>query len=434
MKTTLERIEKNKVALEIEIEQERLEKSLDRAYRKLARQVNIPGFRKGKAPRTVIEAYVGYGAVLEEALEEVIPETYQQAVKENNLEPVAQPNIDIVQAEKGQPVIYKATVTVKPEVELGEYKGLSVSVPAFEVTEEDVENRLNLMRNRYARLEKVDDDTPAEMGNTVLIDFVGSIDGVPFAGGTAEDYSLELGSGRFIPGFEEQLVGAKTGEEVLVKVTFPENYHNKELAGKDAEFKVTVKEIKKKVLSDLDDAFAQEVSDFDTLEELRADIKKNLEEMSEYRRKQMATDAIVQQAMANANVDIPEDMIENRIYQLVEELAERLAYQGVSLEEYLENTETSWDDLKNQFRPEAENLVRRELVLLAVAEKEGLTVSEEDFEESVRKAAADYGVSFEEVKKSVEPSRKRIEEGILMDKAISFLYDHADITVDNKNE
>ncbi|MGE5453893.1 MAG: trigger factor [Methylocystaceae bacterium] len=432
MKTTVETIEKNKVAMEVVIDQERMDRSLDRAYRKLASKVNIPGFRKGKAPRPIVESFIGYEAILEEALEEVVADTYSEAIKENDIEPVAQPHIDLVSTEKGQPVVYKATIVTRPEVELGEYKGLTITVPPMEVTEDDVDNRLGLMRNRYAQLEVVDEDVPAENGNTMLIDFVGSVNGVEFPGGSAEDYSLELGSGRFIPGFEDQLVGAKTGQQVEVKVTFPVEYHSPELAGQDAVFVVTVKEIKHKVLSELSDEFAQEVSDYETLDELKASIRKSMDEMAVVRRKQLASSALEEQVIANATLEIPEEMVQSRTYQMIEQMAERLSSQGLSLEEYMKSTETSWEDLEGEFKSDAEKMVRREMVLLAVAKAEGLTVSEEDFEASVSKAAAEYGVSVDEVKKSVAASRKRIEEGILLDKASEFLLNITEVKIEGE--
>lgn len=432
MKTTVETIEKNKVAMEVVIDQERMDRSLDRAYRKLASKVNIPGFRKGKAPRPIVESFIGYEAILEEALEEVVSDTYSEAIKENDIEPVAQPHIDLVSTEKGQPVVYKATIVTRPEVELGEYKGLTITVPPMEVTEDDVDNRLGLMRNRYAQLEVVDEDVPAENGNTMLIDFVGSVNGVEFPGGSAEDYSLELGSGRFIPGFEDQLVGAKTGQQVEVKVTFPVEYHSPELAGQDAVFVVTVKEIKHKVLSELSDEFAQEVSDYETLDELKASIRKSMDEMAVVRRKQLASSALEEQVIANATLEIPEEMVQSRTYQMIEQMAERLSSQGLSLEEYMKSTETSWEDLEGEFKSDAEKMVRREMVLLAVAKAEGLTVSEEDFEASVSKAAAEYGVSVDEVKKSVAASRKRIEEGILLDKASEFLLNITEVKIEGE--
>lgn len=432
MKTTVETIEKNKVAMEVVIDQERMDRSLDRAYRKLASKVNIPGFRKGKAPRPIVESFIGYEAILEEALEEVVSDTYSEAIKENDIEPVAQPHIDLVSTEKGQPVVYKATIVTRPEVELGEYKGLTITVPPMEVTEDDVDNRLGLMRNRYAQLEVVGEDVPAENGNTMLIDFVGSVNGVEFPGGSAEDYSLELGSGRFIPGFEDQLVGAKTGQQVEVKVTFPVEYHSPELAGQDAVFVVTVKEIKHKVLSELSDEFAQEVSDYETLDELKASIRKSMDEMAVVRRKQLASSALEEQVIANATLEIPEEMVQSRTYQMIEQMAERLSSQGLSLEEYMKSTETSWEDLEGEFKSDAEKMVRREMVLLAVAKAEGLTVSEEDFEASVSKAAAEYGVSVDEVKKSVAASRKRIEEGILLDKASEFLLNITEVKIEGE--
>jgi len=425
MKSKLERIEKNEVALEIEVPEEKVAAALDKAFKKVAQRVTVPGFRKGRVPRPVLEAYYGKEILYEDALEQVIPAAYEQAVEENDIEPVSQPAIDVVQMEEGKPLIFTARVVVKPEVILGQVEGIEVSRPPIEVKEEDVERRLQVMRDRYAKLVEIGDDTPTKEGDVLTIDFAGYIDGEPFPGGKGEDYSLELGSKTFIPGFEEQLVGAKVGEEREITVRFPDDYHAEDLAGKEALFKVKIKEAKRRELSPLNDEFAQEVSEFETLEELREDIRKNLVEMAEQRARQMMKDELIAKAADSAEVDIPRDMIENQVDVMLEQFQERLLYQGVSLEQYLEMTGATVEDLKEEYRPQAERIVRNNLVLEKVAEQYNIKVTDEDFEQQMNKVAGDFGMNVDEVKKRVAGSRARIERGILLDKAVEYLVEKA---------
>ncbi|NLU49107.1 MAG: trigger factor [Syntrophomonadaceae bacterium] len=425
MKSKLERIEKNEVALEIEVPEEKVAEALDKAFKKVAQRVTVPGFRKGRVPRPVLEAYYGKEILYEDALEQVIPAAYEQAVEENDIEPVSQPAIDVVQMEEGKPLIFTARVVVKPEVILGQVEGIEVSRPPIEVKEEDVERRLQVMRDRYAKLVEIGDDTPTKEGDVLTIDFAGYIDGEPFPGGKGEDYSLELGSKTFIPGFEEQLVGARVGEEREITVRFPDDYHAKDLAGKEALFKVKIKEAKRRELSPLNDEFAQEVSEFETLEELREDIRKNLVEMAEQRARQMMKDELIAKAADSAEVDIPRDMIENQVDVMLEQFQERLLYQGISLEQYLEMTGATVEDLKEEYRPQAERIVRNNLVLEKVAEQYNIKVTDEDFEQQMNKVAGDFGMNVDEVKKRVAGSRARIERGILLDKAVEYLVEKA---------
>jgi trigger factor len=429
LKTKLERIERNEVALEIEVEADRLEQAMQKAYRKVVTKVNIPGFRKGKAPRQVLEAYLGKEALFEDALEEVIPQAYDEAVKETEIEPVSQPKIDVVQIEDGKPLIFKANVIVKPEVKLGTVTGLKVEIPRHEVSEEDVEQRLQAMRNRYAKLITAEEGVPAENGDVLNINFRGFIDDEPFPGGMGEDYSLELGSNTFIPGFEEQLVGAVTGEEKEVKVTFPEEYHADDLKGKDARFEVTINQIQKRELSPLDDDFARDVSEFDTLEELKSDLRKNLEEEAATQTEGMIRQRLVAQAVEHSEIDVPEEMIESQTDLLLQRFEERLFYQGMKLEDYVQMAGISIEQMRQDMRPQAEQSVRENLVLETIAKQMDLKVTDEDFDKQIEKAAQEFGMEADAVRPSLEGSRERIEYGILLDKAVDYMKEHADITV-----
>jgi len=429
LKTKLERIERNEVALEIEVEADRLEQAMQKAYRKIVTKVNIPGFRKGKAPRRVLEAYLGKEALFEDALEEVIPEAYDEAVKETEIEPVSQPKIDVVQIEGGKPLIFKANVVVKPEVKLGTVTGLKVEIPRQEVREEDVEQRLETMRNRYAKLVTVEDGVPAENGDLLNINFMGFINNEPFPGGMGEDYSLELGSNTFIPGFEEQLVGTVAGEEKEVKVTFPEDYHAEDLRGQEARFEVKVNQIQKRELTPLDDDFARDVSEFDSLEELKSDLRKNLEQEAEAQTEGLIRQRLVALAVEQAEMDIPEEMIESQTDLLMQRFGERLYYQGLKLEDYVQMAGTSLEQMRQDMRPQAEQSVRENLVLETIAKQMDLKVTDEDFDKQIEKAAQEFGMEADAVRPSLEGSRQRIEYGILLDKAVDYLKEHAEITV-----
>lgn len=433
MKAKLERLEGNEVALEIEVGPEKVEEALQRAYRKVVNRVNIPGFRRGKAPRPVVEAFVGKEALYEEALEEVIPEAYNEAVEETRIEPVSQPKIDVVQMEDGKSLIFKANVVVKPEPKLGQLTGITVKVPKIKVTDQDVEERLEVMRNRYARLDKVEDSEPAAMGDVLTIDFTGYIGDEPFPGGSGQDYSLELGSGTFIPGFEEQLVGMKAGEGKSITVTFPEDYHAEDMRGVEARFEVKVKEIKRRVLSPLNDEFAKDVSEFETLEELRQDIRRELEEVARKNQEQLAKSKVIAKVVEDAEVDIPQEMIDTQIDYQVRQFAQQLAYQGMYLEDYLKVTGKTFDEFKEEFQKNAEQVVRNNLVLEAVAKQLNLEVTEEEFREQVEKVARQMGMQAGDVADKLEDSRARIEFGILMDKAVDYLYANATIIETEEN-
>lgn len=429
MKTKLERIERNEVALEIEVEADRLEQAMQKAYRKVVTKVNVPGFRKGKVPRQILEAYLGKEALFEDALEEVIPEAYDEALKETEIEPVSQPKIDVVQIEDGKPLIFKANVIVKPEVKLGTVTGLKIEVPRQEVCEEDVEQRLETMRNRYSKLVTAEDGVSAENGDVLNINFMGFINDEPFPGGMGEDYSLELGSNTFIPGFEEQMIGTVAGEEKEVKVTFPEDYHAEDLKGQEARFEVKVNQIQKRELTPLDDDFARDVSEFDSLEELKADLRKNLEQEAETQKEGMIRQRLVAQAVEQADMDIPEEMIESQTDLLLQRFEERLFYQGLKMEDYVQMAGTSLEQIRQDMKPQAEQSVRENLVLETIAKQMDLKVTDEDFDKQIEKAAQEFGMEAEAVRPSLEGSRQRIEYGVLLDKAVDYLKENADITV-----
>jgi trigger factor len=349
MNSKLEKIEKNTATLEIEVSEEQFEKGIQKAYKKNVGRFNIPGFRKGKAPRVIIERYYGEGVFYEDAINEVCPEAYQAAVDQHKLHPVDRPEIDIVQLEKGKPFIFKAIVTVKPEVVLGDYKGIRVEKKEYPVTDEDVDKELENMRNANARMVAVE-GRPAKKDDMVIIDYKGFVGEEQFEGGTAENQPLVLGSGHFIEGFEDQLIGAKAGDSVEVKVTFPEDYHAEHLAGKEAVFKVDVKEIKEKELPDLDDEFAKDVSEFETLEDLKKDIRKKLEERAAHRAKHETEDEVIKKVTELSEIDIPEVMIEKQIDSMVRDFEMQLMYQGLKLEGYLDYYNKSMEEFRDGLR------------------------------------------------------------------------------------
>ncbi|MCL5045771.1 MAG: trigger factor [Actinobacteria bacterium] len=422
MKANWERIGKCAAQFEIEVDQDTVEKAMDRAYRKVVQKVNIPGFRRGKAPRFVVERFVGREALFQEAAETIIPEAYNEAVKESGLEPVDQPQVDFKEYEKGQPLIFKADVQVKPEVDLGTYKGLEVEEEVPVVSEEDVDRQIEFLRERAAEMVAVEDGA-LENGLFAVIDFEGSVDGTPFTGGSGQDYLLEIGSGTFVPGFEDQLIGAKPGEEREVNVTFPEDYRNKDLAGKAAQFQVSVKEVKRKVLPALDDEFARSVSQFQTLQELRADLSNRLREAAEAKARRSNENRIVEMVTAAANTELPEALVDRRIHRMIEDLEMQLRRQGLTLESYQQATGKSHESLHEDFRESAEKSVKTDLVLDAIAKKEGLEASEEEVDAEIEKMAKGYGDQSEAMKKYLSSSdnRDRLREAVRLDKAVKFL-------------
>jgi len=433
MKATAERTEKNTVVMEVEVDAERFDKAIHKAYKKLVKQVNVPGFRRGKAPRRVMENYIGKAALYNEAVELVVPEAYVEALEQTGVEPIAQPEVELVHVEEGEPVKFKATVKVKPEVELGQYTGLEVTEVPVEVTGEEVDRELEGLRNKYAQLVNVEEGT-VQKGDMATIDFTGRVDGEEFEGGKASDYVLEIGSGSFIPGFEEQLEGMAAGETKVISVTFPEDYHNKELAGKEAEFTVTVKALKRKELAPLDDEFAKDVSEFDTLEELRADVLNNLKKAAEERAEQAKRTEVVSKAVDNAQVELPEEMVNDQVESMVKDMERSLMMQGLSMENYFKYTDSNLEQLKENFRPEAERTEKTALVLDAIAKKEGIEVTEEDVEKKIKEMAGQYQQDPENLKKILEGQNQLeyLKKGIAREKTVDFLLEKANIVQGTK--
>ncbi|MGG5254865.1 trigger factor [Neobacillus sp. SM06] len=418
-----EKLEGNSGVLTVEVSVDKVNEGLDAAFKKVVKQVSVPGFRKGKIPRGLFEKRFGVESLYQDALDILLPEAYENAIKETGIEPVDRPDIDIEQIEKGKELIFKATVTVKPEVKLGEYKGLEVEEFDATVTDEDIENELKEQQNRHAEL-VVKEDGKAENGDTVVIDFEGFVDGEAFEGGKGENYSLELGSGSFIPGFEEQLVGTAAGESKDVEVTFPEEYHAAELAGKPAVFKVTVHEVKGKELPALDDEFAKDVDDeVETLAELKEKIRTRLADSKAHEAEHHVRDTVVEKAAANAEVDIPPVMIENEINRMMQEFEQRLQMQGMNLELYFQFSGQEEQTLREQMREEAETHVRVNLTLEAIANAENIEVTDEEVNEELEKMAGMYNMTADNVRAALG-GVEMIKSDLKLRKAIDFLVEN----------
>lgn len=400
MKTTAERIEKNKIVLEMEIPQNEVAKALDKAYHRLAQKVNIPGFRKGKAPRKILEMRLGKEVLLDEAFDMIAPSAYSKALDEQKIEPVGRPEIEVVNLKEDQPLVFKATVITKPEVTLGQYKGLKIEKKVDEVNEEKVNAELETLRNRHAKM-IVAEGAAIENNDFAIIDFKGTVDGVPFEGGEGKSYPLQIGSGSFIPGFEEQLIGAKAGEERDVKVTFPEDYHVADLAGKEAVFKVTVNDVKRREIPEIDDDFAKDVSEFATVEELKGDIKNKLEKAAEEKAEREFRNEAIKQAVENAQMEIPEIMVEERIDNMINDLDINLQNRGMNLEQYLKYTNSDMNALRQNYREAALINVKTDLVLEAVVKAENLEANPEDIKTELAAMAEAYDAKFEDVEKIV---------------------------------
>jgi len=426
VKAHWEKKEGNQGVLTFEVDAESFNKALDQAFKKVVKKVNLPGFRKGKVPRPIFEKRFGVEALYQDAVDIILPEAYAKAVDETGIFPVDQPTIDIEKIEKGSEVIFKAEVTVKPEVKLGEYKGLKMEQQNVEVTDEDVNDQLNRLRERYAEL-AVKEDGAVENGDTVVIDFEGFIDGKPFDGGKGENYSLEIGSNTFIPGFEEQLIGMKAGEEKEIEVTFPESYHAEELQGKPATFKVKVHEVKVKQLPELDDEFAKDVDEeVETLDQLKEKIKNQLKEQRETTALNNRRDAVVEQAAENAEVNIPQAMIEREIDRMVGEVRQQMASQGLTMDMYYQFSGTDEKGLREELRESAEKRVKANLTLEAVADAENIEVTDEEVEEDIKKTAENFKMPVDQVKQliNMQGGTKAIKEDLRIRKAIDFLVDH----------
>lgn len=421
MSLQVENLEKNMAKLTVEVPAEQFEDAIKTAYNKNKGRFSIPGFRKGKAPLAMIEKMYGVEVFYEDAANIVLDATYGDAADESNLDIVSRPEIDLVQIEKGKPFIYTATVAVKPEVTLGEYKGIEVEKAAAEVTDEDVEKELKRVQEQNARLLTVE-DRPVKDGDETVIDFEGFVDGKSFEGGKAEDYDLVIGSHSFIDTFEEQLIGKNIGEECEVHVTFPEKYHVEELAGKPAVFKVTVKEIKEKELPELNDEFAEEVSDFETMDEYKADMR---EKLLETRRKQAATEnenRVVEKVVEGASMDIPEPMLEYQIQNMINDYARRMQGQGMSFDQYLKYTGMTLEQLKSQTRPQAEKTIRTRLVLEAVVKAENIEITDEKMEEELQMMADSYKMEIDQVRSYMgERGIDQMKEDLAVQEAVDFL-------------
>ena len=425
MSLQVEKLEKNMAKLTIEASAEDLEKAIDKVYRKQKSQISIPGFRKGKVPRQMVEKMYGKEVFYEDAANELIPDAYDKALMECEEDIVSSPKIEVTQIEAGKPFIFTATVALKPEVKLGKYKGVKIDKIDTEVTEEDVDAEINKERENNARNISVE-DRPVKDGDITTLDFEGFVDGVAFEGGKGENYPLTIGSGAFIPGFEEQLVGAEIGKEVEVKVTFPEDYQAENLKGKDAVFKCTIREIKEKELPELDDEFASEVSEFETLAEYREDVKKNLAEKKEKDAKNAREEAAVSAAVENAEMEIPDAMLETQQRQMVDEFAQRITMQGLSMEQYFQFTGTSYEQMVEQVKPQAEERIKARLVLEAVAKAEKLEATEEDYEKELETMAEVYQMEVDKVKGLMgEREKKNMMQDLAVRKAAEFVAQNA---------
>ncbi|RSL32243.1 trigger factor [Salibacterium salarium] len=425
--TNWEKLEGNQGVLTVEVDSETFDNALDQAFEKVKKQVNVPGFRKGKVPRKLFEQRFGVESLYQDAVDIVLPDAYSEAVQETNIDPVDQPQIDIEEIEKGKNLVFKATVTVKPEVELGEYKGLEVEEFDSSVSDEDVEEELNKLQEQQAELVVVEEGEVQE-GDTIVMDFKGFVDGEAFEGGEAENYSLEIGSGQFIPGFEEQLVGMTAGEEKDITITFPEEYHSEDLAGKEAVFSVKLHDIKRKELPEFDDEFAKDVDeDVETLAELKEKQKDKLKHDKEHEKEHYERDTVVEKASENAKVDIPEAMITSETDRMMQEFDQRLQAQGMSLDMYYQVAGTDEEGMKEQFKSEAEKRVKMNLTLEAVAEAEEVEASDEDVEKELDKMAETYQREKEEIRQllAMQGGTDALKGDLRVQKAIDFLVEHS---------
>lgn len=425
MSLQVEKLEHNMAKLTIEASAEELEKALQSAYLKNKNKISIPGFRKGKVPRQMVEKMYGPEIFYEDAANELIPEAYEKEVEASDLVIVSQPQIDVTQLEKGKPFIFTAEVALKPSVELGKYKGVKVAKADLEVSEEEILKEIDKERENNARTISIEDRAVKD-GDMTVIDFEGFVDDVAFEGGKGENYPLTIGSNTFIPGFEDQLIGANLNEEVTVNVTFPEEYQAKELAGKPAKFICTVKEIKEKELPELDDEFASEVSEFDTLAEYKEDVKKKLVERKTSEAKREKENNVIDAIVEDSKMDIPEAMIDTEARQMLQNYAGRLQQQGLSIEQYFQFTGLDAQKMLDQMKPQAEKNIKARLVLEAVVEAEKIEASEEDFEKEMKTMADVYQMEVEKMKELLgEREEKQIKTDIAIQKAVEFVVENA---------
>ncbi len=416
----------NEVKLNVTIEAEKFDEAIKKVYFKSAKYFNIPGFRKGKAPMNIVEKYYGKEIFYEDAFNEVVPEELEKAVEENKLEVVSRPDIEVTQIGKGQDLIFTAVFQTKPEAELGKYKGVEIKKIEYKVTDEDIEHELGHMQEHNSRLISVE-DRPVEKGDIANINFEGFVDGVAFEGGKAENHDLEIGSNTFIPGFEDQIIGMKIDEEKDIQVKFPDEYFSKDLAGKDATFKVKVNEIKKKELPTLDDEFAKDVSEFDTLKELKASIKEKQQKQNDEREKYETQDAVIKAVCENVKVDIPSGMIETETENMLKDMEQRLSYQGLKLDQYLQMMGKTREEMQKEYEPQATEAIKSRLAIEAVIKAEKIEVADIDIDEKIKEMAKNYGRENDEEFLKNENVRNYIKQGLESEKALEFLVENAKI-------
>ncbi len=416
----------NEVKLEITIEAQKFDEAIKKVYFKSAKYFNIPGFRKGKAPMQIVEKYYGKEIFYEDAFNEIAQDALEQAVKENNLEIVSRPDIEVTQIEKGKDLVFTAIMQTKPEVELGKYKGIEIKKIEYNVSDEDINHELTHMQEHNSRLITIE-DRPVESGDIATIDFEGFVDGKAFDGGKAEGHELEIGSNTFIPGFEDQVIGMKIDEDREIQVKFPEEYFSKELAGKEATFKVKVHEIKKKELPELDDEFAKDVSEFDTLKELKENIKEKQQKQNDEKAKYETQEAVMKAVCENVKVEIPSGMIETEIDNMLKDIEQRLSYQGLKLEQYLQMMGKSEADMKKEYEPQAIEGIKSRLALEAVIKAEKIEATDKEVDEKLKEMAKNYGKENDEEFLKNENVRNYIKEGLASEKAMNFLVENAKI-------
>ena len=425
MSLQVEKLEKNMAKLTIEVSAEDLDKAMEKAYQKQKSRISLPGFRKGKAPRKMIESMYGKGVFMEDAVNSLVPQEYTKALGECDLEIVSQPEINVTQMEPGKALIFTADVAVKPEVTLGDYKGVEVPKSEIAVTDEEVDAEVKKEQDKNARTVAVEDRAAAN-GDITTIDFEGFVDGVAFEGGKGTDYALTLGSGTFIPGFEDQLVGANAGDHVEVKVTFPEEYQAKELAGKEAVFQCDVKKVEAKELPELDDDFAQDVSEFDTLAEYKEDVKKNLTEKKEKAARTAKENAAVDKAIENAEMDIPDAMLNTQVRQMLDDFSRRMQSQGLTMEQYFQFTGMTLDKMQEEMKPQALKRIQTRLVLEKIAEVENIQPTEEEVEEEFKKMADAYKMEVEKIKELLgDRELEQMKKDMAVQKAVTLIADEA---------
>ena len=424
MSLQVETLGNNMAKLTIEVPAQELDKAIQAVYTRNRGRINLPGFRKGKAPRAMIERMYGTGIFLDDAVNDLLPVEYSKALQECDLEIVSQPKVDLVQAEPGKALIFTAEVATKPDVELGQYKGVEVVRMDTTVTDEDIDNEIRREQEKNSRTITVE-DRGAQTGDTVTMDYVGTIDGTAFEGGSGTDQRLELGSGTFIPGFEEQLVGVVAGDHRDVEVSFPDDYQSKDLAGKAAVFACEIKKVETKELPELDDEFAQDVSEFDTMDAYKESVKKTLEERKQEAAKTEKENAAVDKAIENAQMDIPDAMIETQAQQMLEDFANRMQMQGLSMEQYFQFTGQSAEKMLEDMKPQALKRIQTRLVLEKVAETEGIEISDEELEEEFKKMAESYKMEVEKVKELMKEGLETMKQDLAVQKAVTLIADSA---------